>query len=254
MSSVRFAPWIGARYASEGFRGLRVLLVAESHYGRKHGERPTVTPEIIKALALSRKHPRATKKLRRHSHFAKIMTATSNRHSAAGFRGVHRVEFWERVAYFNFLQEFISDKRVEPPAEAWVRGAKAFAEVLQVLEPDLIVCFSSRMGSRVKLVAGNRPVAVVNHPSSHFAYEEACPAIQAQFDRAVQFKAERTATAFAEKPVFRKWLEATQGALPAHGPHLSPAELAAAHAEWSKLMAALDAETKVALANDAVAV
>ncbi|WP_344676346.1 hypothetical protein [Paraburkholderia graminis] len=251
--TVRFAPWVGEQYATEGFRGLRVLLVAESHYGGKHGERPTVTPEIVKALALGRKHPRATKKLKRHSHFAKIMTATSNRCSAAGFRGIHRVDFWERVAYFNFLQEFMRDKRVEPPAEAWLRGAKAFAEVLQVLEPELVVCFSSRMGSRVKSVAGNLPVAVVNHPSAHFAYGEANPVIQAQFERGVKLKAERTGTAFAEKPVFRKWLNATQGALPAHGPHLSTEELVASRAEWSKLMAALDVEAQLALAADGVA-
>jgi hypothetical protein len=239
---VRFAPWIGALYATEGFRGLRVLLVAESHYGVKRGERPTVTPEIIKALALSRKHPRAREKLGRHPHFAKIVTATSNRLSAAGFRAKHRIDFWGRVAYYNFLQGFMPDKRFQPPAEAWPRGAKAFAEVLQALGPELIVCFSSRMSSRVKAVAGGLPVAVVNHPSSHFAYADANPVIQAQFEIAFQLKAERTTAAFTEGAVFRKWLDAAQGALPAHGPYLSVEELAEAHAEWSKLMAELDAQ------------
>lgn len=65
---IRFAPWVGPHY-ERGLYGLRILLVCESHYGGKQHERPTVTPEIVKALALGDKYPRATKKLRRHPHF-----------------------------------------------------------------------------------------------------------------------------------------------------------------------------------------
>ncbi len=58
MSAVRFAPWVGTQtqYATDGFRGLRVLVVFESHYGDCRYERPDVTPEIIKALALGLRH------------------------------------------------------------------------------------------------------------------------------------------------------------------------------------------------------
>lgn len=76
-STVRFAPWVGPHY-QRGFGGLRMLLVCESHYGAKQHERPTVTPEIVKALALGQRHPKATGKLRRHPHFTKIMTAVRN--------------------------------------------------------------------------------------------------------------------------------------------------------------------------------
>lgn len=52
------------------------------------------------------------------------------------------------MAYYNFLQEFLSDSRIPPPSGAWDRGKRALTEVLAVLTPDLIVCFSSRNGSR----------------------------------------------------------------------------------------------------------
>lgn len=151
-SVVRFTPWIGTNYV-DGFRSLRVLLVCESHYGGKLHERPTVTPEIVKALALGERHPRATGKLRRHPHFAKIMAALTN--VRKGFSLAEKKEFWGSVAYYNFLQEFVSNARVTPSPHLWEQGASAFTEVVDVLAPELIVCFSKRTAivSRRWLVA-----------------------------------------------------------------------------------------------------
>lgn len=82
MSNVIFIPWIGAKYESDGFRGLRLLIVCESHYGSKQSERPTATPELVKALGQRLKHPDATARLRKHPHFARIVTAVSGAVSA----------------------------------------------------------------------------------------------------------------------------------------------------------------------------
>jgi hypothetical protein len=72
MSAVRFEPWVGGHYANDGFRGLRVLVVSESHYGSSKYERRDVTPEIVKALALGLTHPHTQGKFGRHPHYAKI--------------------------------------------------------------------------------------------------------------------------------------------------------------------------------------
>ncbi|MGG2021710.1 hypothetical protein AB1J88_16895 [Pseudomonas sp. S8] len=234
-NTVRFAPWVGSHYA-EGFCGLRILLVCESHYGDKKHERPTATPEIVKALALSEKHPRATSKLRRHPHFTKIMSAVKNvRHS---FTNIQRRDFWESVAYYNFLQEFIRDTRVHPPKEAWEQGKSAFAEVLDVLAPDLIVCLSARNGHRIRSLAGDVPVAVVNHPSSRFAYSRVNPLIAAHIEMALVRKAQ--VLAFASSDTFVRWCEATASAFPTPGSNLSESDKIALLAQRKESMAALD--------------
>lgn len=240
---MRFAPWVGERYATEGFRGLRVLVVCESHYGHRRYERPTATPEVIKALALNHKHPLARKKPGRHSHFAKIMTAMHNELSASRFGSAHRADFWGRVAYYNFVQEFLPAHRVAPPPGAWARGVAPWGEVLDALQPEAILCFSLRNGERVKAHARGVPVAVVNHPSSNFAYTRVNPVVARCLEAAALRRTSASTSTFREGPVFLKWQQETRAAHAAH-PAMStiPAkELSAILATWKALMTAVDA-------------
>jgi hypothetical protein len=234
-TSVRFTPWVGSEYL-EGHCGLRTLLVCESHYGDKKHERPTVTPEIIKALALGEKHPRATGKLRRHPHFTKIMSALMNVRQS--FTREQKRQFWNSVAYYNFLQEFISATRVEPSKDAWERGKAAFSEVLDVLKPDLIICLSMRNGGRVRTLAGDIPVAVVNHPSARFAYSTVNPLIANCKEIAAARKVQ--IAPFASSEAFIRWCDATLSALPTPGSHLSPSDKTALLEARRNLMAAVD--------------
>lgn len=227
------------RYAVEGFRGLRVLVVCESYYGHRRYERPTATPEVIKALALNQKHPLAHKKPGRHSHFAKIMTAVNNELSASRFNNVHRADFWDRVAYYNFVQEFLPRHRVAPGVAPW-------GEVLDALQPDAILCFSLRNGERVKAHARGVPVAVVNHPSSNFAYMRVNPVVARCLEAAALRRTSASTSTFFEGPVFLKWQQETRAAHAAH-PAMStiPAkELSAVLANWKALMDAVDAGGK----------
>lgn len=234
-STVRFTPWVGAHY-ERGFCGLRILLVCESHYGGKEHERPTVTSEIVKALALGERHPQATKKLRRHPHFTKIMAAVQNVRQSLS--NAQRRDFWGSVAYYNFLQEFLRDSRVPPPPGAWERGKRPFVEVLDVLSPDLIVCFSARNGTLIQSLAGDIPVAVVNHPSSRFAYSKVNPVIATHIEMALVRKTQLSA--FTGTTPFYRWREATTSALPTPGPHLSKVDKIALLAERRLSMGAVD--------------
>jgi hypothetical protein len=234
-TSDRFAPWVGSRY-SEGIGSLRILLVCESHYGAKKNERPSVTPEIVKALALEEQHPLATRKLRRHPHFTKIMTAVMN--VKRRFDRAEKREFWNRVAYYHFLQKFISGPRVLPSEEAWERGKIAFAEVLDVLVPNLIICLSKRTGFLVRSLARGVPVAVVNHPSSRFAYSKVNPIIGQHKEQALAQKAH--APVLAGSDAFTRWSQATASATPTPGPHLLESDRTTLHAQRRKAMAMLD--------------
>ena len=247
-STVRFAPWVGPRY-EQGIHGLRVLVVCESHYGAKENERPTVTPEIVKALALGQKHPQATAKLRRHPHFTKIMASILN--TRKRFSKSDKSEFWHSIAYYNFIQEFIPKARKTPCDAAWERGKQPFTEVLGVLKPDLIVCYSKRNGRRVKALTGDVPVAVVSHPSSHFSYSASNPIIAEQMSLALQRKEQVPAPVDASA-LYKSWCDTTATALPTPGKHLSMPGSLTLKAQRVDAMAVLD-ELRPEYCSDCIA-
>ncbi|WOD17012.1 hypothetical protein [Paraburkholderia kirstenboschensis] len=223
MSNVIFMPWIGSKYETEGFRGLRVLIVAESHYGSKRSERPTATPELVKALGQRLKHPDATARLRKHPHFARIVTAVSDAACASRFTTQERADFWERVCYYNFLQDFMPAARVAPPAESWDVGKAAFLDVLGTLQPDVVIAFSKRLSPILKPLCGSVPLASVHHPSTGFSYARWNPVIANAFDEA---DARRRSSSVGicvstQNPVYTTWYEASRSATPAHGPYVS---------------------------------
>lgn len=234
-TTVRFAPWVGHQY-EDGLRGLRILIVCESHYGAKKHERPTVTPEILKALALGEMHPLATKRLRRHPHFTKIMRAVTDTRQRT--TRSEKADFWSRVAYYNFIQEFVSDKRITPREDAWKSGEKAFSAVLDVLMPNLIVCLSMRNGRRVRSLAGNTPVAVVNHPSSRFAYSKANSVIAGGKEEALLRKTHERS--FIRCDAYDRWIDAAALAFPTPGAHLSRKDAASLLEQRQRAMAKLD--------------
>ncbi|MFM0255787.1 hypothetical protein [Paraburkholderia sediminicola] len=240
MSNVIFMPWIGSRYEAEGFRGMRVLVVAESHYGSKRSERPTATPELVKALGQRLKHPDATARLRKHPHFARIVTAVSGAASASVFTTQERADFWERVCYYNFLQEFVPAARVAPPAESWSAGKAAFLDVLATLRPDIVIAFSKRLGPLLKPLCGGVPIAKVHHPSTGFAYARWNSVIAEALDEADARRCESNVgiCALTQSPIYRAWYAASANASPAHGPHLPPEQLADVHSRWACEMVA----------------
>ena len=70
---------------------------SESHYGDCRYERPDVTLEIIKALALGLRHKDTQGRFGRHPHYAKIFAATNNRSTAGVFNREQRTGFWQKV-------------------------------------------------------------------------------------------------------------------------------------------------------------
>ncbi|MFM0627763.1 response regulator transcription factor [Paraburkholderia xenovorans] len=230
------------------FRGLRVLVVSESHYGNSKYERPDVTPEIVKALALGLTHPHTQGKFGRHPHYAKIFAATNIRSSAGIFRRKERTAFWEKVAYFNFIQQLLPASRNEPPAGAWARGKSAFAEVVQVLQPELVICFSSRNGARARALSGDVPVAVVNHPSARFSYLGANPVIAEGFRSALTRVAAGRSTKFVSCETFTRWQEATRNAKPACR-NMPEGMKQACFARWAEQMTDIDRLAALTLAQ-----
>jgi len=223
-------------------------VVSESHYGDCRYERPDVTRELIKALALGLRHKYTQGRFGRHPHYAKIFAATNNRSAAGVFDREQRTGFWEKVAYFNFIQQFLGASRDEPPAGAWARGQPAFVEVLQVLQPELVLCFSSRNGARVRALSGGVPVAIVNHPSARFSYARANPVIAKGFEVALERAASGRSPKFVATSAFFRWQEATRSAEPARR-EMPDNIKQVCLAQWADQMAEIDRLAALALAQ-----
>jgi hypothetical protein len=243
MTAVTFAPWIGDKYATDGFNNLRVLIVAESHYGAKRNERPSVTPELVKALGQRKKHPEAIANLGKHPHFARIVTTLNNAGRASTFSPKQREDFWEHVSYYNFLQEFMSAARVPPSEKAWADGRNAFPEVLDALRPDLVIALGKRLSRHIDRVIGDYVVAKVHHPSAGFSYERWNPVIEAAFFKAAEKKraAAHLHSDLVGNPNFVEWCETSRKTQPSHGLYLPADKRAEALLGWAQQMAEVKA-------------
>jgi len=127
---VFFLPHIGKEYFISGFRGKRVLLIGESHYTdwsvSTHNLERTHTQECI---------AESVQGIRGSSFWNKV------RYRLGGEE--HRTkpasEFWEAVAFYNFIQSPVTGAaRQRPTPTQWSDALPAFQEVLTALRPDRV--------------------------------------------------------------------------------------------------------------------
>ena len=141
--NVLFTPYIGEKY-QQGYQGKKVLVLGESHYSADENRNaslddPTFTNYIVQEYINYQKGERG------HSNWMKTFTrfvkAFYNRNLSAN----EIVNFWERVAFYNYVQEPMATPRQSPTTEQFTKSEKAFWEVLEVCQPDIIVVWSHRL-------------------------------------------------------------------------------------------------------------
>ena len=137
MSNVRFLPWVGQAYRV-GFAGKRVLVLGESHYCASPQDAvPTITRDVIKGLS----DPTLEHEpyMNTYTKFVETMVGRD--------RLTHREkgDFWESVAFYNFVQSPLPKARLAPSVEEFRSGETAFFEVLEELRPETVVAWGSRL-------------------------------------------------------------------------------------------------------------
>lgn len=131
IKGVTFRPWIGSTFESSKTRP-RILIVGQSHYDWKDRKREKVslarvTRKVIENYIASGKR----------AFFTKITSTVLGKRCPDGKQ---RAAFWNGVAFYNFIQEFVGDKpRLAHRYDLWKKSYPAFRAVLQRLQPDLIV-------------------------------------------------------------------------------------------------------------------
>ena len=130
MNHVHFEPWIGNNYWDGGCFGKRILILGESHYGNDYGS--SLTQDILSEQAYS-DCTRAT--------FTKFERALEGSDTDCD----DRERIWNSVAFYNYVQECLPDARISPTDEQFEESEDAFFEVLDYLEPDVVLVWGSRL-------------------------------------------------------------------------------------------------------------
>jgi hypothetical protein len=132
-----FSPW-APQHAR--FRGLRVLVIGESHYDE--GERFTAaelesfTRDIVRRWGVEN-----------HGYqrfFASVYAAFTGRARIGG--DTEYTAFWRAICFYNYVQELVpGGPGQRPPSSAFALSAGAFWQTLEELKPQAIVVFGRRV-------------------------------------------------------------------------------------------------------------
>lgn len=151
-----FDPWVGARYRTDGVSGMRVLILGESHYGDVGTESRSFTIEVVRKWGQE-------KRLRFFTLTQKLVLGRG----PGWVSSEERAEFWERVAFYNFVQCFTGPgPRYRPMEAMWHAAAQPFLDTLVELEPHLLVVLGFELHRHLPRVPQNVYVCGVQHPSS----------------------------------------------------------------------------------------
>lgn len=135
-NGVRFLPWIGSSYKS-GFRGCRLLVLGESHYGDwdgKEHEMQNFTRERVEEVI---DRDKDCKSLWRYIEQAILNERRVNGWAPSGGRAL-----WEYLVFYNFVQSPIQGgARVRPTRAQFIASQPHFRAIMEALRPErVLVC------------------------------------------------------------------------------------------------------------------
>lgn len=135
MSKINFLPYVGKDY-SKAFYGKRLLVLGESHYCPEGEERETITQEVITGL------------FDVDAEFEGYMNTFTKFVRALDGSDVGRTEqekVWQRVMFYNYVQEAMTYARVAPTAEQFRASDEAFFELLETYRPEAVIVWGKRL-------------------------------------------------------------------------------------------------------------
>lgn len=132
MENVKAIPFIGENYGDGIFGiGCRVLLLGVGHYDSEHIGwpcHPKATLDVVNSFMEGENAPY-------FRGFTSLTNALANREVSNS----ERKKIWSHLAFYNFVQTNLAGPNSSPSAEEFHNSIPAFLEVLEHLNPDLIV-------------------------------------------------------------------------------------------------------------------
>ncbi len=165
-SSVKFQPWVGNNYENEN---LKILVLGESHYGNAEENKETFTQDVIKSWAL-----REEGSIKFFTTIAKILSDKTEVYLSDD----NAKEFWHKVAFYNYVQDFVGEEaRMRPTELMWEEAKLPFIQVVNKLKPNIVVVLGSHLGEYIEEYADqfeNTIFCYWYHPSTprYFKYQK----------------------------------------------------------------------------------
>ncbi|WCP83299.1 hypothetical protein PQE20_17930 [Vibrio harveyi] len=156
MTNIKFKPWIGSNYATNRF-GARILILGESHYGSQEDEYEDYTIDVVKMWGQEN----------RLAFFTKIAKTVLNYDSSYFLTDHERYALWENVSFYNYVQAIVGEEaRIRPLSEMWNQSEAAFQEVIERLDPQIIIVLGKELADNLPTISESIEVCYLTHPSS----------------------------------------------------------------------------------------
>jgi hypothetical protein len=137
--NVIFYPWAGKNYYNGGFKGKKVLILGESHYGGFTSEESNATIDTVNRYLGRQTTTSNTNNWK--SFFTKIAKICLDKED------ISREDkdcFWDSVVFYNYVTECI-EKDHRPTSRQWENSEKNFFKVINFYEPDIILMLGDEL-------------------------------------------------------------------------------------------------------------
>ncbi|MDP4176226.1 MAG: hypothetical protein Q8933_19760 [Bacteroidota bacterium] len=177
---VIFYPWLGKNYNDRGFKGKKILILGESHYGDFSSEESNTTIDTVERYL-----GRLTTTSDTHnwkSFFTKITKICLDKDEI--FKE-DKDCFWDSVVYYNYLTESLK-KNCRPTTEQWENSGANFYKVINYYKPDIVLVLGDALWKHMPYKNWNLAepnlgyyilddgkkifVSSIYHPSSRYCY------------------------------------------------------------------------------------
>ncbi|MFA6164850.1 MAG: hypothetical protein WC685_15645 [Methylobacter sp.] len=132
MSEIKVRPHIGAKYENPDIFPYKTLILGESNYADPEQFGLNIVKDCIEDDLNGR-----------DSNFQRFSTKT-RRVIFGRDTKIEPEEFWENVAFYNFVQFLVGNQsKVRPTPEMWSNSVPAFKEVIFEIKPERILVLGS---------------------------------------------------------------------------------------------------------------
>lgn len=169
MSYINFKPWVGNKYATTGYTGMKILVLGESHYCIKElddGGRcyPICHKEKMDDMCHNQTQDVVREAVYGYKGQGYLRCFVSFERAVAGkvLTQEEREDFWESVMFYNYIQYALSAPRTSPNPEFWGNSEKAFVELLEKYSPDKIIVWGARLYNGLPGMGGHEAKLIVS--------------------------------------------------------------------------------------------
>ena len=135
MEDVKFLPWEGENYQKGGFNGKKILVIGESFYCSEEDAVATLTDKIVNDYLAIRNGEYRENNGGWTNTYLKFERSLKGKET----NPEESREIWNSIAFYNYLQVPMSGARESGSPVDYKNAEKAFFEVLNKLQPDLII-------------------------------------------------------------------------------------------------------------------